>query len=51
MLLPFPSRDNPSQDAMIARAEKKLWNRIDAALKEYSKEVLEIQAAAAHHAE
>lgn len=47
MLLPFPSRDQPSSDALIARAEKKLWNTIDTALATYSQEVLEIQAAAA----
>ena len=44
MLLPFPSRDQPSSNALIARAERKLWNAIDDALATYSKEVLEIQA-------
>jgi hypothetical protein len=46
MLLPFPSRDKPSEDVLIARAEAKLWNTIDTALEVYSKEVLEIQATA-----
>jgi len=47
MLLPFPSRDEPSSNASIARAERKLWTAIDEALATYSKEVLEIQAAEA----
>jgi hypothetical protein len=38
-LLPLPDRDEGSRDPDIARAERKLWNRIDAALHEYSQEV------------
>lgn len=45
MLLPFPLRNEPSSNPLIARAEQKLWNTIDDALATYSKEVLEIQAA------
>jgi len=43
LLLPLPSRDETSSDPEIARVEQKLWERIDAALEEYSNEVLSIQ--------
>ena len=39
-LLPLPDRDVESLDPNIAKAERKLWNRIDAALHEYSREVM-----------
>lgn len=45
MLLPFPSRDQPSSNVLIARAEQELWTTIDTALATYSQRVLEIQAA------
>jgi hypothetical protein len=39
----LPSRDVISPNAAIARAEKRLWDAIDAALEAYSEEVLEIR--------
>jgi hypothetical protein len=44
-LLPFPDRDEESMDPDIARAERKLWNGIDAVLQEYSREVMLIMRA------
>ena len=44
LMLPFPDRDEESEDPEIARAESKLWLTIDTALEEYSREVLAIQA-------
>eukprot|EP00934_Nitzschia_sp_Nitz4_P007137 Nitzschia sp. Nitz4//scaffold96_size78090//75976//77667//NITZ4_005510-RA/size78090-processed-gene-0.37-mRNA-1//1//CDS//3329560621//7127//frame0 len=41
-LLPFPDRESGSKDPEIARAEQKLWDRIDSALQEYSSEVISI---------
>lgn len=41
-LLPFPDRDATSKDPDIARAEQRLWSRIDAALQEYSHDVIMI---------
>ena len=41
-LLPIPSRDDKSADPKIAMAEKRLWEKIDKALREYSQEVTEI---------
>ena len=41
-LLPFPDRDEESKDPDIARAERRLWGRIDAALQDYSHEVMMI---------
>ena len=41
-LLPFPDRDEESSDPDIAKAERKLWCRIDAALQDYSQEVMMI---------
>ena len=43
-MLPFPDRDEVSEDPDIARAERNLWHSIDTALDEYSREVLAIQA-------
>ena len=43
-VIPFPDREEESEDPDIARAERKLWHSIDAALDEYSREVLAIQA-------
>jgi hypothetical protein len=40
--LPFPDRDESSSDPDIATAEQKLWDRIDVALREYSREVIVI---------
>lgn len=42
-LLPLPSRDEASSDPEIAKAERELWDKIDAALEEYSHKVLVIQ--------
>jgi len=42
-LLPFPSRDMGSIDPDIAAAEKRLWDKIDSALHEYSGEVMMIE--------
>lgn len=39
-ILPFPSRDVESTDPDIARAESRLWDKIDLALQEYSAEVV-----------
>jgi hypothetical protein len=39
----LPSRDVISPNGAIARAEKRLWDAIDAALEAYSEEVLEIR--------
>jgi hypothetical protein len=47
MELLLPSRDTISPNAAVARAEKRLWDAIDAALEAYSQEVLEIQKAMA----
>jgi hypothetical protein len=41
-LVVMPSRDQASEDPDIARAEQKLWRRIDEALKDYSQQVLEV---------
>jgi len=41
-ILPFPDREEQSKDPDIAQAEKRLWSRIDAALKDYSQEVMKI---------
>lgn len=43
-LLPLPSRDEGSMDPEIALAEKRLWDRMDLALQEYSREVMEIKS-------
>mmetsp|Transcript_63026 Transcript_63026/g.153507 ORF Transcript_63026/g.153507 Transcript_63026/m.153507 type:complete len:786 (+) Transcript_63026:249-2606(+) len=43
-LLPIPSRDDTSADPKIAMAEKRLWDKIDEALREYSQEVTEIKS-------
>lgn len=43
-VIPFPDRGEESEDPDIARAERKLWHSIDAALDEYSREVLAIQS-------
>ncbi len=43
-LLPFPDRDEESKNPEIAKAERLLWSRIDAALQDYSEEVLRIQS-------
>lgn len=40
----IPSRDNASADPDIAMAEKRLWDRIDEALRTYSREVMEIRS-------
>jgi hypothetical protein len=40
--LPLPDRDVESNDPEIARAERCLWNRIDAALQDYSYQVMTI---------
>ena len=42
-LLPFPSRDTESIDPDIAAAERRLWDKIDLALDEYSGEVMMIE--------
>lgn len=42
-LLPLPSRDESSSDPEVAKAERELWDKIDAALEEYSNKVLLIQ--------
>lgn len=42
-LLPFPSRDTESVDPEIAAAERRLWDKIDLALHEYSGEVINIE--------
>jgi hypothetical protein len=44
-MLPLPSRDGGSKDPDIARAERNLWNSMDAALQEYSREVMIIMQA------
>jgi hypothetical protein len=41
-LLPIPSRDVQSMDPEVAEAERRLWEKIDNALKEYSEEVMAI---------
>jgi hypothetical protein len=41
-LLPLPSRDVESVDPEIARAERRLWGKIDLALHEYSQEIMMI---------
>ena len=43
-VLPLPSREDASSDPEIAVAEEKLWKAFDAALAEYSAEILAIQA-------
>ena len=40
--LSLPSRDNESIDPDIAQAERRLWDRIDLALHEYSEEIMMI---------
>ena len=47
LLLPFPSRDESSEDPAIAEAEARLWRSIDHALEKYSEEVFAIQRARA----
>lgn len=42
-LLPLPSQDMESADPEIAAAEKRLWDKIDLALHEYSGEVMMIR--------
>lgn len=42
-LLPLPSKDVESMDPDIAAAEKRLWDKIDLALHEYSAEVMMIE--------
>jgi len=42
-LLPLPSKDVASMDPEIAAAEKRLWDKIDLALHEYSGEVMMIE--------
>ncbi|VEU33518.1 unnamed protein product [Pseudo-nitzschia multistriata] len=42
-LLPFPARDSESIDPEIAAAERRLWDKIDLALHEYSNEVMNIE--------
>ena len=42
-LLPLPSKDSESKDSDIAAAEKRLWDKIDLALHEYSGEVVAIK--------
>jgi hypothetical protein len=42
-LLPLPSKDAASMDPEIAAAEKRLWDKIDLALHEYSGEVMMIE--------
>jgi hypothetical protein len=44
-LLPLPSREVEALDPEIAQAEKRLWEKIDGALKEYSEEVMVITKA------
>jgi hypothetical protein len=41
-LLPIPSRDVQSMDPEVAEAERRLWEKIDNALQEYSEEVMTI---------
>eukprot|EP00539_Tryblionella_compressa_P015022 CAMPEP_0178840792 /NCGR_PEP_ID=MMETSP0746-20121128/14604_1 /TAXON_ID=913974 /ORGANISM="Nitzschia punctata, Strain CCMP561" /LENGTH=675 /DNA_ID=CAMNT_0020503967 /DNA_START=79 /DNA_END=2107 /DNA_ORIENTATION=- len=41
-LLPLPSRDAESVDPDVAQAERRLWEKIDNALHEYSEEVAKI---------
>ena len=41
-LLPLPDRGEKSMDPDIAKAERRLWRRIDDALRDYSHEVMEI---------
>lgn len=41
--VPLPSRESPSTDPEIAAAEAKLWIAFDAALAEYSAEIVAIQ--------
>ncbi|KAL7573827.1 hypothetical protein ACA910_012406 [Epithemia clementina (nom. ined.)] len=42
-IIPFPDRDEESSDPVIAQAERKLWDSIDKALEEYSREVMAAQ--------
>jgi hypothetical protein len=44
-MLPLPSREVESLDPEIAQAEKRLWEKIDSALKEYSEQVIGITKA------
>jgi hypothetical protein len=44
-MLPLPSREVESLDPEIAKAEKRLWEKIDSALKEYSEQVIGITKA------
>ena len=41
-ILPIPDREDSSSDPEIAQAERKLWDSIDEALKDYSQEVFYI---------
>ena len=45
--IPIPDRDMESNDPIIAQAERKLWDAIDKALAEYSRDVLAAQSATA----
>jgi hypothetical protein len=47
LLLPFPSRQDTSDDPEIAAAEKRLWCEIDQALERYSRQVIAIRQARA----
>lgn len=47
LLLPFPSRQDSSDDPEIAAAEKRLWCEIDQALERYSRQVIAIRQARA----
>ena len=41
-ILPLPPRDQSSTDPDLAKAERRLWSRIDSALEDYSNEVVAI---------
>jgi hypothetical protein len=47
LLLPFPSRQDTSDDPEIAAAERRLWCEIDQALERYSRQVIAIRQARA----
>jgi len=47
LVLPFPSRDEASEDPAIAAAEQRLWLEIDEALERYSRQVIAIREARA----
>ena len=48
--LPLPDRDVESSDPEIAKVERRLWNRIDAALQDYSYQVMTIVNSRRHAA-